>query len=93
MCFCYFIIKNNNLIYLHFPVSPQSIQLLDEEGNSLKNSTMLGPLREGHTLGATCEVRGARPAPTVHWFQAGKRLMEGKSKIFCLFLIIFFYLL
>lgn len=48
---------------------------------------MLGPLREGHTLGATCEVRGARPAPTVHWFQAGKMLTDkGKKNFFLLFI-------
>ena len=48
--------------------------ILDEENNQLKNATTLGPLREGHTLGGTCEVRGSRPAPTVGWYRAGKRL-------------------
>ncbi|XP_055703739.1 hemicentin-2 isoform X5 [Phlebotomus papatasi] len=57
-------------------VPPSAILVLDEEGNQLKNSTTLGPLREGHTLGGTCEVRGARPAPVVGWYRSGKRLTD-----------------
>ncbi|XP_055692647.1 hemicentin-1 isoform X6 [Lutzomyia longipalpis] len=57
-------------------VPPSAILILDEEGNQLKNSTTLGPLREGHTLGGTCEVRGARPAPVVGWYRSGKRLTD-----------------
>lgn len=40
----------------------------------LKNGTVLGPLKEGQTLNTECEVRGARPAPTVGWYRSGKRL-------------------
>jgi CD80-like C2-set immunoglobulin domain len=64
------------LIFLLSSVSvpPSAILVLDEEGNPIRNSTTLGPLREGHTLGGTCEVRGARPAPTVGWYRGGKKL-------------------
>lgn len=41
----------------------------------LKNGTVLGPLKEGQTLNVECEIRGARPAPTVGWFRSGKRLL------------------
>ncbi|XP_059622571.1 hemicentin-2-like isoform X2 [Phlebotomus argentipes] len=57
-------------------VPPSAIIVLDDEGKQLKNSTTLGPLREGHTLGGTCEVRGARPAPLVGWYRSGKRLTD-----------------
>ncbi|GAB0099475.1 Immunoglobulin [Sergentomyia squamirostris] len=57
-------------------VPPSAILILDEEGNQLRNSTTLGPLREGHTLGGTCEVRGTRPVPLVGWYHAGKRLTD-----------------
>lgn len=40
----------------------------------LKNGTVLGPLKEGQTLNMECEIRGARPAPTVGWYRSGKRL-------------------
>lgn len=40
----------------------------------LKNGTVLGPLKEGQTLNLECEIRGARPAPTVGWYRSGKRL-------------------
>lgn len=55
-------------------VPPSAILILDQEKNMLKNGTVLGPLREGQTLNMECEVRGARPPPTVGWYRSGKRL-------------------
>lgn len=73
---------NNFLIsYIHFlilishkTVPPSSIQILDESGNLILNSTTLGPLRENHRFTSICEIRGTRPAPLVGWYRAGKKL-------------------
>lgn len=48
--------------------------MIDESNKLIKNSTTLGPLREGHRFTSTCEVRGTRPVPLVGWYRAGKRL-------------------
>lgn len=56
-------------------VPPSAILILDKDKNMLKNGTVLGPLKEGQTLNVECEIRGARPAPTVGWYRSGKRLL------------------
>lgn len=48
--------------------------MIDDSNKSIKNSTTLGPLREGHRFMTTCEVQGTRPVPLVGWYRAGKRL-------------------
>ncbi|KAJ6649403.1 Hemicentin-1 [Pseudolycoriella hygida] len=66
-------------ILLKVNVPPSSIQIIDESNISIKNSTTLGPLREGHRFMTTCEVRGTRPVPLVGWYRAGKRLTDSVS--------------
>lgn len=66
-----------------FIVPPSAILVLDEKDNPIQNSTTLGPLREGNQFTSKCEVRGARPAPSVGWYMAGKRLTGGWRVVLC----------
>lgn len=72
---------NNMISYLQdnifiCSVPPSLIQLLDESNAPIKNSSILGPLREGHRFSSTCEVRGTRPAPTVGWYRGTTKLTD-----------------
>jgi hypothetical protein len=55
-------------------VPPSAIVITDKEGSELRNGTKIGPLKEGHRLEMTCEVRGARPKPVVGWYRSATKL-------------------
>lgn len=55
-------------------VTPSTMQMLDEAGQVIRNSTTVGPLSEGHRFVSYCEARSGRPKPNVGWYLNGKRL-------------------
>lgn len=55
-------------------VIPSTIQMLDENGQVLRNDTTVGPLNEGRRFVSYCEARRGRPKPNVGWYLNGKRL-------------------
>ncbi len=63
-------------INVQVTVPPSAILLQDSVGETIRNGTTIGPLRESQIFETTCEVRGARPQPKVGWYRAGKRLQD-----------------
>lgn len=55
-------------------VPPSAILMTHKDDTLIRNGSTIGPLKEGHRLEMGCEVRGARPQPTVGWYRAGKKL-------------------
>lgn len=62
-------------------VPPSSIQVTNKDEKLIRNGTTIGPLKEGHRLEMSCEVRGARPQPNVGWYRAGKKLPAHESVV------------
>lgn len=62
-------------------VAPKIMQLLDEQGQPIRNGSEIGPLIEKQRFVSYCEARGARPKPKVGWYRYGKPL-AGKFFIF-----------
>lgn len=56
-------------------VVPPSAILITHKDDTIRNGSTIGPLKEGHRLEMACEVRGARPKPTVGWYRGGKKLL------------------
>jgi CD80-like C2-set immunoglobulin domain len=55
-------------------VPPSAIVMSDKDGSEVRNGSTIGPMKQGHRLEMMCQVRGARPKPTVGWYRAGKKL-------------------
>lgn len=55
-------------------VPPSAIIMTHKDETLIRNGSTIGPLKEGHRLETACEVRGARPQPTVGWYRGGKKL-------------------
>lgn len=62
------------LTNLKVVVPPSAIVMTDETGSEIRSGSTIGPLKEGHRLEMTCEVRGARPQPIVGWYRDAKLL-------------------
>ncbi|CRK99567.1 CLUMA_CG012880, isoform B [Clunio marinus] len=60
-------------------VPPSSIQMKRKDDTLIRNGTTIGPLKEGHRLEMNCEVRGARPQPTIGWYRGGRKLPAEES--------------
>lgn len=68
-------------INLKVVVSPSPVRLLTVDDTVIRNGSKIGPLKEGHRLEIICEVRGARPKPTVGWFRRDRELTGSNVKI------------
>lgn len=55
-------------------VNPSAILMMHKDETIIRNGSTIGPLLEGHRFETICEVRGARPKPTIGWYRGGKRL-------------------
>lgn len=66
-CFSFLLAPENVVI-------PSTMQMLDENGQTLRNGTTVGPLSEGRRYVSYCEARSGRPKPNVGWYLNGKRL-------------------
>lgn len=53
-----------------------------DSGVELSNSSLLGPLNEGHRLTLICESGGGKPVPLVEWWN-GSTKISGKFKLSC----------
>lgn len=45
--------------------------------SELSNATSIGPLTEDDELMLTCESKGGKPIPVVHWYN-GTEIMKGE---------------
>ena len=55
-------------------VPPSAIVMTHKDESLIRNGSTIGPLKEGHRLELSCEVRGARPQPILGWYRGGKKL-------------------
>lgn len=56
-------------------VPPSAIVMSYKDDKLIRNGSTIGPLKEGHKLEVHCEVRAARPEPTVNWYRGGRKLV------------------
>lgn len=52
-----------------------------DDGLELANSSLLGPLNEGHRLTLICESGGGKPVPVVEWWNANTKINGEFSQI------------
>lgn len=62
-------------------VNPSAILMMNKDDTIIRNGTTIGPLKEGHRLETICEVRDARPKPTIGWYRGGRRLTTQTTSI------------
>ncbi|KAK9891370.1 hypothetical protein WA026_014612 [Henosepilachna vigintioctopunctata] len=53
----------------------------DDQGNSLFNSSILGPKDEGTDVEIICEASGGKPVPMVRWYNKTTQLEWAMSKL------------
>jgi len=73
----------NLTVFLFVSVKPEYMRISRDDGLEISNSSLLGPLNEGHRLTLVCESGGGKPVPLVEWWN-GNTKITGESAI-CLF--------
>lgn len=68
-----------NITYIFFvAVVPESVRILDNQGISLGNASVLGPKEEGTEVDIICEALGGKPIPKVTWYNGTTEIKRGK---------------